>query len=143
MHRTRNNPPCDVRGAHGHALRTRASRRPRARAGPPEPGQFPSDARAAALDERLWTFSQESFVAHDRIGGEAATASPVVIGNGDEPDGERGLLVNEDAEVPAFAARFERIAEVINQEQATRQRGRAHYAYYRDQGFELHYHRVE
>ena len=103
----------------------------------------PANARAAALDDRLWTFSQESFVAHDRSGGETALAAPVVIGDGEEPDGDRALLINEDEEIPAFTDRFARIAEVINQDDAIRRSGRAHYAYYRDQGFELHYHRIE
>jgi|AntRauTorcE11898_2_1112593.scaffolds.fasta_scaffold33677_3 DNA polymerase-3 subunit chi len=103
----------------------------------------PADQQAAALDERLWTFSQESFVAHDRSGGETALAAPVVIGDGEAPDSDRALLINEDEEIPAFADRFARIAEIINQDDATRRRGRAHYAYYRDRGFELHYHRIE
>lgn len=103
----------------------------------------PVNGRAAALDERLWTFSQGSFVAHDRSGGETALAAPVVIGDGEEPDGDRALLINEDEEIPPFADRFTRIAEVINHDDAIRRRGRAHYAHYRDQGFELHYHRIE
>lgn len=103
----------------------------------------PANDRATALDERLWTFAQGSFVAHDRSGGETALAAPVVIGDGEEPDGGRALLINEDEEIPPFAGRFTRIAEVINQDDVTRRRGRAHYVYYRDAGFELHYHRVE
>jgi DNA polymerase-3 subunit chi len=103
----------------------------------------PANAHAAALDERLWTFSQESFVAHDRSGGETALAAPVVIGDGEEPDSDRALLINEDEDIPAFADRFARIAEVINQEDTTRRRGRSHYASYRDRGFELHYHRID
>lgn len=103
----------------------------------------PAEARAAALDERLWTFSQESFVAHDRAGSDGAGTTPVIIGDGGEAGEERALLVNEDAEVPACAHRFARIAEIVNSDDAVRRRGRAHFQYYRDQGFELHYHRVD
>lgn len=103
----------------------------------------PSQGHASALDERLWTFSQESFVAHDRAGGDLAATTPVVIGDGSEAGSDRVLLVNEDAEVPAFAERFERIAEVVNSDEGVRRRGRAHFQYYRDRGFELHYHRVD
>lgn len=103
----------------------------------------PASGHAAALDERLWTFSQESFVAHERAGGDGAAGAAVVIGDGAEADTDRAMLVNEATEVPGFAARFERIAEVVNSDDAVRRRGRAHFQYYRDQGFELHYHRVD
>jgi DNA polymerase-3 subunit chi len=103
----------------------------------------PAAAHADALDERLWTFSQESFVGHDRAGGGTTRDTPVVIGDAAEAEDDRALLVNEDAEVPADAARFERIAEVVNSDEAVRRRGRAHFQYYRDQGFELHYHQVD
>lgn len=102
----------------------------------PEPG------RAAALDERLWTFSQGSFVPHERAGDEPADPScPILLGGG-EPDAERQLLVNEGTEVPACCERFHRIAEVVNQADKTRRPGRDRYAAYRDRGYELHHHRV-
>lgn len=103
----------------------------------------PAEAHAAALDERLWTFSQESFVAHDRAGADGTGATRVVIGDSAEADEDRVLLVNEDTEVPASAHQFDRIAEIVNSDGPVRRRGRAHFQYYRDQGFELHYHRID
>ncbi len=102
-----------------------------------------SSSHASTLDERLWTFSQESFVAHDLAARDADAATPVVIGDGGEADTDRALLVNEDGDVPECATRFERITEVVNSDDTVRRRGRAHFQYYRDQGFELHYHRVD
>lgn len=100
----------------------------------------PEDARAEALDERLWTFSEGSFLPHERSG-EGADDCPVILGGGD-PDSARELLVNEDAEVPSFFSRFERVAEVINQDPESKSKGRARYAFYRDRGYELHHHEV-
>lgn len=102
----------------------------------------PAEARAAALDERLWTFSQQSFLPHERIADDDGS-SPVVIGDGREPGDDYGLLINEDAEVPPFFARFGRVAEFVDQSADTRRRGRANYAYYREQGCELHVHRFD
>lgn len=103
----------------------------------------PEATRAAALDDRLWSFNQGSFLPHERAGAEDADPDcPVVLAEAGEPGDARELLVNEDAEVPAFFTRFERVAEVINQDEETRRRGRERYAFYRDGGHELHYHKV-
>ena len=101
----------------------------------------PDAARAEALDDRLWTFSQGSFVPHERFEDEA-TDCPVLIGGTAEPPEERDLLIKEDAEVPAYFSRFARVAEVVNQDDDNRRLGRARYAFYRDRGCELHNHRV-
>lgn len=101
----------------------------------------PVEDRAQALDDRLWTFSQGSFVPHERCSGDEPDC-PVVLGVGVEPAGERELLVNEDDEVPAFFSRFRRVAEVINQDDDIRRRGRERYIFYRDRGYELHHHEV-
>lgn len=102
----------------------------------------PAAARAEMLDERLWTFSQGSFLPHERAeDGAIDSECPVILGAG-EPDGERQLLINDAVEVPPFFSRFERVAEVINQDPESKTGGRARYAFYRDRGYELHYHNV-
>ncbi len=101
----------------------------------------PAADHAAALDERLWTFSQASFVPHERAQASEPD-SAVVLGEGLEPAGERALLVNEGSEVPAFFERFARVAEIVNQDEGVRRRSRERYAFYRDRGYELHHHRV-
>lgn len=100
----------------------------------------PGDKRAEALDERLWTFSEGSFLPHERAA-DGASDCPVILGEGD-PDSARELLVNEDTEVPSFFSRFQRVAEVINQDPESKSQGRARYAFYRDRGYELHHHEV-
>ncbi len=101
----------------------------------------PTAEHAAALDERLWTFSQGSFVPHERAEGDEPDC-PVVLGEAIEPVRERQLLVNEGSEVPAWFDRFARVAEIVNQDEGVRRRSRERYAFYRDRGYELHHHRV-
>jgi len=100
-----------------------------------------SDEHARALDERLWTFSQPSFVPHERAG-SGEPDCPVVVGEGKQPASPRDLLVNEATDVPTFVDRFARVAEVVNQDDGVRRRSRARYAAYRDQGYALHHYRV-
>lgn len=96
---------------------------------------------AAALDERLWTFSQGSFVPHERAESDEPDC-PVVLAQSLEPSDERQLLVNEGSEVPTFFEGFARVAEIVNQDEGLRRRSRERYAFYRDRGYELHHHRV-
>ena len=99
-------------------------------------------ATATALDDRLWTFSQGSFVAHERAGTEADPECPVLIGETEEPPEAREVLVNDGGEIPAFLDRFERVAEVVNAEPESRSRARERFRQYRERGFELHHHQV-
>ena len=100
----------------------------------------PDPEHAAALDERLWTFSQDSFLPHERDAEERDGACPVVIGAQPANGEERHLLVNEGSEMPDYAGRFTRIAEVVDQSPETRAAGRTRYREYRDAGYELHHH---
>lgn len=98
---------------------------------------------AESLDDRLWTFSQGSFVPHERAGADADPACPVLIGASEEPPDEREVLVNDGDEIPSFVARFDRIAEVVNAEPDRRKRARERFRQYREQGHEMHHHEVE
>jgi DNA polymerase-3 subunit chi len=94
------------------------------------------DDELAAFDDLLWTFSDRSFVPHDRCAGEATTA-PVVLAGVTTPDPEQGdLLVNLGTEVPTGWSRYARIAEIVDADGARRQLGRRRFRYYRDQGLE-------
>lgn len=103
----------------------------------------PSAAHAESLDALLWTFSQGSFVPHERAIGDWDPNCPVVIGDRPAETDERHLLVNEGQELPAWTEHFGRIAEIVNQEPATRAAGRARYTRHRDAGHDLHHHRVD
>ena len=98
---------------------------------------------ARALDERLWSFSQGSFLPHEMSGEEADPECPVLIGEQGEPGGGRDFLVNDSDEIPPFADRFERIAEVVGGDAEHRRRARARFRQYRDHGHELHHHEVD
>lgn len=90
-------------------------------------------AQAEALDERLWSFAQASFVPH-QLAGDGADA-PLLLAWGADAGGEQDLLINLASTVPAFFERFARIAEVVNQDPQTRDALRASYRFYRERGY--------
>lgn len=131
-----------------------------------------SAAQAEALDERLWTFDPGGFLPHERAGDGDLNTCPVIIGEAPpadaiageaiageataveatagetttmEPDGTPGpdLLINDHGDPVDKGLHVARIAEVVNQDPAIRDAGRARYTRYRDAGFELHHHRVD
>lgn len=103
-----------------------------------------SEMEAKQMDELLWTFQQGSFVPHEIVTDAAPLSDvcPVLLGFGAEPQGKRAVLVNLDAEVPVFFSRFERVLEVLADDDRQRAAARARYAFYRDRGYPLEYHKV-
>lgn len=99
-----------------------------------------SPAEAEALDDLLWTFRQGSFVPHEVLGEGKAPTTPVTIGTGEPPDAD--VLINLTAEVPAFVARFSRVAEIVDGTPESRGTGRARHRWYRDHGLEPETHTV-
>ncbi|MDX1432076.1 MAG: DNA polymerase III subunit chi [Gammaproteobacteria bacterium] len=99
---------------------------------------------AAAIDELLWTFRQESFVPHAVQGeGPAADATPltpVLIGAGEPPSADLDVLINLTDTVPLFAERSRRVAEIVGAGEQARHAGRERYRHYRDRGCDIRRH---
>jgi DNA polymerase-3 subunit chi len=98
--------------------------------------------QAQAMDDLLWTFRQGSFIPHGLTGTEEAIEAPVLIGHEDKPEVEMNLLINLCPQVPRFFSHFQRIAEIIDRDEAKRHAGRKRYRYYRDQGCLLETHEI-
>ena len=94
-----------------------------------------SPQEAQAFDELLWTFSQGSFVPHALLNSDTDQRTPVMIGTAGPQDGA-DLLINLTDSAPDFAARFERVAEIVGSDENSRQAGRERYRQYRDMGLE-------
>lgn len=90
-------------------------------------------AQAEALDARLWQFSAASFVPHQLA--SAGLDAPLLLAWGADAGGEQSLLINLASTVPPFFERFERIAEVVDQDPQTRTALRASYRFYRERGY--------
>ncbi|RZJ43922.1 MAG: DNA polymerase III subunit chi [Brevundimonas sp.] len=68
----------------------------------------PDPARTAALDEHLWTWREDSFLAHGRSGDPFPERQPILIGeDGENRNGAQALFIVEGADLSA-AETFER-----------------------------------
>jgi len=96
------------------------------------------------MDDLLWTFRQGSFIPHT-VATPAAQHQDiaVVIGHTAPPDDIRDLLINLGQEPPAAFERFERMAELVDQDETLRQSGRRRYRMYKEQGHILETHHLD
>ncbi len=100
----------------------------------------PQQATADAVDRLLWTTPALGFVPHCRDRDALAGETPVLIGA--DPDALRSadVLINLHHEQPPAFARYERLVEIIGQDQAGREQGRERYRFYQTRGYALKTH---
>ena len=86
------------------------------------------------LDQKLWTYSDDSFLPHDSEEIDGFT-TPILIHDNPDPGGDRQLLINLSATIPSYFAQFERIIELVTEE--NRAQAREHYSFYKERGYPL------
>lgn len=91
------------------------------------------------LDRLLWSNEEESFIPHDQQE-QDGLLTPVLLNHQADPRGERQLLINLSEEIPLFFAQFERVIELVTND--NKEQARAHYSYYKDRGYELNHHKL-
>lgn len=101
--------------------------------------------QAKRLDELLWTFKQNSFVPHGVEGESPDSEVAVLISHHTEladstQAHRRQVLINLAQDIPMFFSSFERVAEVIGQDNENKASGRQRYKFYRDRGYSLDTH---
>ena len=94
-----------------------------------------SEAEARAFDELLWTFKPESFIPHQLING--GKPAPVEITFTQEAGDHQGLLLNLSKSTPPYFSRFERLSEVVIQEQQSLQSSRERFSFYKSRGYPI------
>ncbi|MDP5053281.1 MAG: DNA polymerase III subunit chi [Congregibacter sp.] len=99
-----------------------------------------NEQQARQLDELLWTFRPASFLPHALSSDKPD--EQICIGWGQEPMGHDDLLINLQTTVPEFIGRFQRVAELVNQEPARLEALRHSWRHYRERGYSLEEHRL-
>ncbi len=92
----------------------------------------------AALDDALWTFSEQDFLPHVHAADELAAMTPVVLTHdaGDELPHHQ-VLINLSRETPTHFARFERLFEIVSTDEDDLLAGRERYRQYQQRGYPL------
>jgi DNA polymerase-3 subunit chi len=86
------------------------------------------------LDHKLWTYSDDSFLPHDSEE-SADPVTPILIHDNPDPTGNRQLLINLSASIPKYFAQFERVIELVTEDNKVQ--AREHYSYYKERGYPL------
>lgn len=92
------------------------------------------------LDVALWTFAPLEFVPHcyaPAAGESVVAASPVVLSDSTREVPHQQVLVNLGRAVPEGFERFERLIEVVTQDEEDRQQARARWKHYADRGYAI------
>ncbi|MEX1201498.1 MAG: DNA polymerase III subunit chi [Methylophaga sp.] len=99
--------------------------------------------QCAEMDAALWAFRAESFVPHQVLTDPDDVRTPVLISHGDtSPPRLMDVLINLNAEQPMFFSQFERLAEIIDNDEQIKQQGRQRYKFYQDRGYPLESHQL-
>jgi DNA polymerase-3 subunit chi len=101
-----------------------------------------TDELIAALDAALWTFSPTAFVPHCLASADPQTLrqTPVVLGQGaDVPSGlpHHQVLLNLGSELLSGFETFEKVIEVVTQDEQDRAMARLRWKHYADRGYAL------
>ena len=95
--------------------------------------------QTAHLDRQLWVFNDDSFIPHDAQDSEEFK-TPVLVHDEPEFKGDRQLLINLTNTIPTNFAQFERVIELVTEE--NKQQAREHYSYYKERGYPLNHYNL-
>ncbi|MFN5233980.1 MAG: DNA polymerase III subunit chi [Burkholderiaceae bacterium] len=95
----------------------------------------------AEIDALLWTFSEQDFLAHVQAGDELAAQTSIILTDDCErPLPHHHALINLSRRTPDYFARFERMFELVSNDEQDLIAGRERYKYYQQRGYPLTHH---
>lgn len=109
------------------------------------------------IDNWLWTADKASFLPHRIITGPANNIESsdagndqdrhevkeiITISHDHDPMENCDYLINLSGQRPSFFSRFKKLAEILDNNKDTLTAGRKRYAFYRDRGYTLAYHKL-
>jgi DNA polymerase-3 subunit chi len=101
-----------------------------------------SEAQAAALDDLLWTFRQDSFIPHERYPLAGEEGSPVLIGVVSPLEVKAQVLINYTDALPEGFERYERVVELVDSRPAVLANSRERFRQYRERGLTPETHKL-
>jgi len=101
-----------------------------------------SEAQAAALDDLLWTFRQDSFIPHERYPLAGEESSPVLVGMALPAEVDAQVLINFTDVLPEGFERFQRVVELVDQHPEGLAKSRERFRQYRERGLTPETHKL-
>lgn len=98
---------------------------------------LPDAATFDALDKLLWQYPATAFIPHCRSDAKEAEQVSVVLNHVDEKFPHHDLLISLHNECVPFFSRFERVIEIVSDNEEDSRLGRERYKFYKDRGYEL------
>jgi DNA polymerase-3 subunit chi len=95
-----------------------------------------NEQQAHMIDEYLWQFEPDSFVAHNLQGEGPKFGAPVEIGF-KAPTSNRPILINLSREMPEFVQKFAQTFDFVPAEETLKNQARERYKQYRTAGHQL------
>lgn len=96
------------------------------------------DEQLKAFDEALWIFSEQDFLPHVVAGDTLAAQTPVILtDNPNQALPHHQVMINLSSKTPEHFARFERLFEIISNDETDLAAGRERYRLYQQRGYPL------
>ena len=90
------------------------------------------------IDEKLWSFDSVSFIPHDI---ESEPSSTIAINHELNPGRHDQLLINlSDSSTPRWFSRFQKVIEIVYDEQEVINNKRKQYSFSQSRGYPITYH---
>ncbi len=89
------------------------------------------------LSRMLWTTPSTGFTPHCRAADRLAELTPIIVDHSTEPVIHEDVLINLSEQLPPFFSRFQRLVEIVTNDDSDRARARERYRFYRDRGYEI------
>jgi DNA polymerase-3 subunit chi len=103
-----------------------------------------SDEQSQIMDDLLWTFRSGSFIPHQHYIGETPAVEKIIlIGSLNAPQNWQKTLINLSSHHPQNFEMSERILEILDDSEETKEAGRNRYRRYQQAGVALSTHKIE
>jgi DNA polymerase III subunit chi len=100
----------------------------------------PDAAATQTIDRMLWTQAAISFIPHCRADSPTLDETPVVVDHTSAQLPHDDVLVNLCAERPQHFSRFQRLIEIVSDDEQDKAAARERYKFYRERGYEIRTH---
>jgi DNA polymerase-3 subunit chi len=97
--------------------------------------------QADQLSDYLWLFKPESFLPH-HLESDQDDCSSIVLSWSEDKDHYHELMINLGKQIPEYFSRFQRVNEIVVQNEECLKITRNHYQFYRDRGYPLKSHQI-